>query len=575
MKKEHREYILANAGKKSPRQIAKELGIKERQVKRLLEKQAPAVSPAQPEKKPGPAAVPSAPKTVIVFLLLALVFAVYANALKGPFLMDDRSMIRDNMLVQSLGTMPVLFRKDIIAQTPDAPVGCNSYRPFQMVTYAVDHVFWKLKPMGYHLTNILLHLLNVFLVFLLAQRLFRNSYVSYFIAAMFGLNPVGTACVTYISGRADILVAMFMLISILFHARYGRSARPSDMAISVVAYFFAVLSKETAILVLPVLLFVHNTLFNRPGAFRAKSYAAYALPLALYIPMRLDALRGLTARATQLAGLAAGPRVLTSLKALFLDVRIILFPYDLHFGRTTNVEYSVFGSAEAMFTVAGLLAAGYAVYATYRKWEREKKTGYAMACFGGLWFLVSMAPTINIIPLTVFLADNWLYFPAIGIYMAVAAGLNGIWTRIQGGGGPSRKVFMGTVCLILLAYGAATMLRNGDYADPLRLCLADAGKRPSVKLYSMAARLCGERDDLAGAVKYSEKAIEVNREYPSPNIADVYFNLGITYVNFSEYGKAESMFRRVLSLDHPRLKREAAGQLEKIRKLKSEAGEGT
>lgn len=565
MKKEHHEYIQENAGKKSSRQIAKELGIKERQVKRLLEKKPQSAPPARPEKKAGADVMPPAPKAAIVALLLLLVFGVYANALKGPFLLDDRSLIRDNTLVQTVGTVPVLFKKDIIAQTPDAPVGCNSYRPLQMVTYAVDYVFWKLKPAGYHLTNVLLHLLNVFLVFSLTQRLFRSSYISYFIAAMFGLNPVGTACVTYISGRADILVTMFMLLSIMFHVRYGRNARPVNMVLSVAAYLFAVFSKETAILVLPALLFIHNMIFNRAGAFRAKNYAAYVLPLAVYIPMRLDALRGLTGKATQLAGLAAGPRILTSLKALFMNVRIILFPYDLHFGRTTSVEYSVFSSAETMLTVVGLLAVGYALYSTYQKWKRDAKTGHAMACFGGLWFLVAMAPTINIIPLTVFLADNWLYFPGIGVYMVIGAGLNGVWVRLHGGGKTLQKVFAGIICLILLAYGGATIVRNLDYIDPLRLCLADADKRPSVKLYSMAARLCGEKNDLAGAVKYSEKAIEVNKRYPSANIADVYYNLGITYKNFSEYRKAQNMFRRVLSLDHPRLKKDAAGQLEAIR----------
>ncbi len=500
-----------------------------------------------------------------VILLVVVVFCAYANSLKGPFLLDDHILIKDNPLIRSVSNIPDLFKKDIFANSVTASPISNSYRPLQTVTYTFDHFLWAGNSYGYHLTNVLLHILNVLLVLGIGRRLFRDSYSPYFAALLFGIHPVNTACVAYIAGRADILAASFILSALIFYMDYSKNGKIRFLLASAAAYMCAIFAKEYAIIVLPFFVLLYKEVFKKNNVGRVYAYLFYIIPLALYLPLRLHALSGLTPHNLELSQINMLPRILTSLKTIFIDMRILLVPFDLHFGRTTTVESSIFGSPYAILTVMGILATGWFLIHLYGKWRRTNNGTYGIIFFGISWFLLSMTPLLNIVPLQVFHSDNWLYLPSIGIYLAIAAVVNaGVRLCNERKRPVFRNLIILTVAFSLLCYGYTTFKRNQDYGEETRFYLSSLKWRPNVKFYRVLSGIYGSRNDFDNAIKYSLKAIETNKTYPSIEVAGAYYNLGLTYMNLQKYREAKEAFLKVMAYDDEVLKKNASDRLNSI-----------
>ncbi|MEE8415688.1 MAG: glycosyltransferase family 39 protein, partial [Desulfobacterales bacterium] len=148
-----------------------------------------------------------------LYLLLILVSAtlVYINCLDNDFVMDDMTLIRGNWKLRSLENIwNILF---------------HSYRPLRTMSYAIDYHFWGFNPVGYHITNIILHALSSLWVYAIIQRLTRNVRVSLYTAILFAVHPIHTDAVTYMSGRRDVLFAFFYLAAFYFFLCYRENIK--------------------------------------------------------------------------------------------------------------------------------------------------------------------------------------------------------------------------------------------------------------------------------------------------------------------------------------------------------------
>ena len=113
--------------------------------------------------------------TVFYFVILALVtFAVYANSLGNDFVFDDESVIQGDPSITSLSNIPEFFTGEMGFHKV---IGAY-FRPVVSSSYTVDYSLWGLKPFGFHLTNILLHITAVLLFFALLLQIFKalNAY---------------------------------------------------------------------------------------------------------------------------------------------------------------------------------------------------------------------------------------------------------------------------------------------------------------------------------------------------------------------------------------------------------------
>jgi protein O-mannosyl-transferase len=176
--------------------------------------------------------------SIIPLILLAVFCAIfYSNSLLNPFIWDDEALVVQNPIIRSPAGLLNAFTSDLYS---GVDFGSNFYRPLQAVSYLWDYHFWRLDPYGYHLTNIALQILVSFLVFLFSFNFVKKREVAFGAALLFALSPLNTEAVTYISGRADMLLGLFLLSSFLLFIRGYRF-------FSWIAFILALLSKELAV----------------------------------------------------------------------------------------------------------------------------------------------------------------------------------------------------------------------------------------------------------------------------------------------------------------------------------------
>ncbi len=182
-------------------------------------------------------------------LLLMFILAVYFQSIGNPF-----SRFDDPFIIEFYGTNSTLSFLNVIT-----PGGGFYYRPLVNLSYWLDFQLWGLDPTFMHLENIVAHLANVFLVFLIAARLPASSEIKslpFLCALLFGLHPINSESVNWIAGRTDLFAGMFILLAVfcLIRAIQEQSTRFAIFAFLIA--FVGMLTKETAIMFIPATLLV-------------------------------------------------------------------------------------------------------------------------------------------------------------------------------------------------------------------------------------------------------------------------------------------------------------------------------
>lgn len=225
----------------------------------------------------------------VLSLFVVIGFAAYAPIANSFFLSDDFAQIGR------------VLEGDLSVTWGQAHGGF--FRPLFILSYFLDAQMWGRQPLGFHLTNISVHVACSFLVFLLGLSLMRGSQFTASQqkatalggALIFLLHPSHTEAVSWISGRADLLATTFGLGALLVLIEYSRSHRRLLLVSSLLLFVLALLSKESAIC-LPLTVFLITLYFNSLSGFsvalkRAAGYAApFVIVLGLYISARAFAL---------------------------------------------------------------------------------------------------------------------------------------------------------------------------------------------------------------------------------------------------------------------------------------------
>jgi len=162
-------------------------------------------------------------KALVLFAILAAVFAAYGPVLNGQFIWDDTYLVGENPLFRSPIFCLEVFRHHLFLDSIS-----TYYRPVQNLSYMWDYWLWQNNPFGYHFSNILLHGFAAFCLFLLlkqilpgliddsclaqeADRKQQAGGIAFCVAFMWAVHPIHNAAVAYIAGRADSLIAFFAL----------------------------------------------------------------------------------------------------------------------------------------------------------------------------------------------------------------------------------------------------------------------------------------------------------------------------------------------------------------------------
>jgi len=340
---------------------------------------------------------------LLLILILAVTFLTLSPALRGSFVnWDDPLYVLGNDLIRSLDVQAVGM---FFTRTFE-----GNYHPLTLLSYAVEHALFGFDPFPYHLTNLLLHMANTLLVFLLSRVLLRSRRAALLCALIFGLHPLRVESVAWVSGRKDVLSGFFFFGSLLcYAASTGKAKQRLLQSSSFVLFVGALFSKPVAV-TLPFALIIIDIFLRVPQT--GKRWLAKA---------PFFALAGTVAAVTFLAQTGAGAVAthasfygwrypLTVLHSLWFYVSRTLVPVDLS-------AFYPYPSLSAVTSPGYLLGAFLGVCFILTLLPMGK--GWRTYRMGGLFFVLTILPVLKILPVgNVPMADRYYYIPGIGLAWA-------------------------------------------------------------------------------------------------------------------------------------------------------------
>ena len=460
-----------------------------------------------------------------IILIIIAGIAVYTNSFKNEFVWDDEWIVGVNPQIRSFALLPKVFSTGLFQAYG---VGEGSfYRPMQVLTYMVDYKLWQLRPFGYHLTNIALHILCALLLFAIVNTLVGDVRPAFIASLLFVVHPIHTQAVTYISGRADPLSVVFVLASLFCFIKNKRIA-------SFAFFIFALLTKEAAA-ILPFFLALYLFSFKKMGTVPIRGLSPFSSIIPFFAVIGVYAILRQTAlNFSEGSFLAATPlalRLLTACKNVFAYLGLLIAPVGLHMSRRVVFVESLL-DFKVLSSLAGLALIGLWMF-------RMRKKSPVMFFFAG-WFFIGIIPVSNIVPLNATLAEHWAYLPSMGLFALVGIGC----ARL---GGPV-VLFLVTACVIF--YGFLTMERNKDWRNPLSIYTATKKYVPgNFRLRNNLGRLYFHKGMLDEAIGEYEASLLIQ-----PLYAQAHSNLGVAYAAQGRHEEAIAEYKRALELDRRLLK---------------------
>jgi tetratricopeptide (TPR) repeat protein len=452
----------------------------------------------------------------LALLLCLLTLAVYANTFGLGFALDAVGVVEGDPRVHAVSAQNLAL---ILQNDYWWPSSVDTlYRPFTTLSFLFNYAVLgnAENAAGYHVLNVLLHMANVLLVFLLARRLLREPLPAFFAAALWAVHPVVTEGVANIAGRADLLATMAVLGGLLTYGRVLASARwrPRVAALFAIAVCGAFSKESSAVLLGLMLLWdlVYGTGWRGGGVRRAAAYGAVICALAIMLAARAAVFAAAPVGETPfvdnpLRGASFLAARWTAVRVVGMDLLLLLWPWRLScergFAQIVPVTWGDAGAWLAFAVIAGILAA---VIARYR---RDKTMFWAAGMFAA-----ALLPVSNLVLLIgATMAERFLYLPSIGFAIAAAVLLFRVKQHV-----PARAIAIALVAVL----ACRTFARNGDWQDNLTLARADVPSAPrSARLREMLASSLFARDpvgNLDAAIASGEAGWQILRALPPVEI---------------------------------------------------------
>ncbi len=399
--------------------------------------------------------------------LACLVGAVFFPIVGFEFIdMDVRETIIENSHIREFtaGNLKHIFTSRCI----------TSYYPLRTLTYAIDYQARGLDAGGFKFTNGLIHLVNVYLVFWLALRLFRRQApdekshgkwwdvsVAAFAAGVFGVHPVVVEPVTWVPGREELLMTLGALSCLHFHMTARRLGEEGDRARTALAcYACAAFSCALACLsnvvgaVIPVLIAAWDMLMlDGPKLKRTLcgTSVLWVIGIAAIVIKKLGPvadpfLGGVGLR----QDFTLSERVMSVLRVYWLNVKTLFWPTEL------RVSYEFYRPRD--FPDAEVILGGVAVGLTLALLWKLRRRKFVV--LGLLWFGLALGPTSQIMRHHIDRADRFLYLPLLGLAVALAMGLKPLARAMKGRAAVVGACAAGVLALLLLVALSSRQVRT-------------------------------------------------------------------------------------------------------------------
>ncbi len=461
----------------------------------------------------------------IIFGLTLLVVASYFPALSGGFVWDDVAFSEEPTIRQWSGLSSIWF-------SPSAIGNEGHYWPVVYTTFWLEHKLWGFSPFGYHLVNVLLHTVNVVLVWRLMQRLAVPGALA--IAAVFAVHPLHVESVAWIIERKDLLSALFYLSAVLMWIRFTEAPHPWRYSAALVLFTAGMLSKSIVVTLPAALLIWH---WWQHGRIAAKDLLRLAPFFLVGFAITLADLAYYTSREPLALDYSAIERILIAARALWFYVDKLLWPVDL------IVIYPLWEiRADHLFGwvyVAAAAALGAAL------WHLRHRLGRGPLA-AALFFVVTLSPVLGFVDYGYMqfslVADRFQYLAGIGPMAVLLGGAVGGVNRLPD---VWRRIAVGVFIAVLAVLGTLTWQQSRIYRDEITFFSYIVSHNPEAR---------DAHFNLGNALFKADRieegyAVSLALLKRRPNSAKAYSNLGYALSLMERFDEAEASLLRALELN--------------------------
>ena len=474
---------------------------------------------------------------VVLILATAWTFALYSESLDGPFIFDDTPNIEQNKEIQ-LETLSFKGIKEVFLES------FQPRRPIVNFSFAVNYYFHGYEVWGYHIFNVLIHLLNALVLYFLAKNTLQTPAlsgrykapveISLTAALLFLVHPVAVQSVAYVVQRMTSLATLFFLLSRLCYAKARLTATHKKLLLagSLSAGALALGSKEIAA-TLPIVILLYEFYFFQDLKWEFAKKHVIWLGAGLFVfgliafvflgdePFK-RILSGYGGRDFTL-----GERLLTELRVVVYYLSLLVLPhpsrlnldYDFHLSSSLIDPVSTLTSLLVLVVLTGI-----AIYTARR---------YRLLSFTIWWYLINLAIESTVIPLEI-IYEHRTYLPFTMIFVVFAA----VFHRFI----HDKRWRFALIGILISIMSLWTYQRAAMWGDNIAFWKDTISKSPGKsRPYTNLGVILLEKNHLPESFPYFEKAVHLDPENP-----ETHHNLGVAYESISDTDKAIKHYQRAI-----------------------------
>ncbi|HJQ26380.1 MAG TPA: tetratricopeptide repeat protein [Blastocatellia bacterium] len=485
------------------------------------------------DKRPTPPVANWKRHAAAIGVAILITVGAYANATHGAFIYDDEFQILKNSQIKPGGDIWQAVTSDVWSFQAGAGESASNYwRPVFTGWLALNYRLFGLETTGWHVMNILSHLLVTVLGYRLLVMLRLRPAACAIAVWVFAAHPAHVQSVTWISGSPDLLMAVFLMGSMICYLAARDDARRSYQAAAVLLYALALLSKETALAFILILFFSDMVLSHeqmtpiKPAAMAALKRCAPFLAAALvFVVVRYQLLHHMRQLAPDAQGFSEV--LLTMPSMLVFYIRQSFFPFI--YGPIYGVRYVNASNISLTNILLPLVLLAALAYGAYQLWKRDKV--YRLAV---IWFL---SPLLLV-------QDRYLYLPIFGAAMLIGGGLTALAGRmIHNDLRKSERAALAAGLVIAGVLAVLTLRYNPVWANGVALW--EQGVRVDPTSAIVHAHL-GNEYQRAGRLVEAKQVISRALEL-RPDMTAAHVARGIIAVRERRYDDAERDLKEVLN----------------------------
>jgi tetratricopeptide (TPR) repeat protein len=496
--------------------------------------------------------IPLRHKTKYFLLFILIGIAVYFPIFSNGYILDDLRYIINNPEIHQIN-LPVLL----------GPNKFNSslyYRPVEAVYFAFLYSLFRDQAFFYHFLQLTLHITASLLIFLLSSRFFTKR-IACFLALIFLVHPINVESVAWISATNNQLSLSFGIAAFLL--AMDRRLDPPTLSFTVVLLLLGALSRDVGVLFVPLI--ITYRYFFKKGNLKPLLLSGIGVGVASVL-MRLFIGKptAVLYEEIPIAALPFWERMLNAPAIFTFYLTTFFYPQRLVFQQDWVVNKLTLQSFQLplLFNVAFFVFLCLVLSMLYKHDTRAAGTDTPPAhaqshkltkrrrllledgwfwpfAFFSLWFIIGIAPLLQIVPLTMTVAERYFYFPIVGILGMIGVGIEALCTSFP----RYRKVYYACALILLSLYSMRTLIRTFDWKDLRTLYGHDVKEHPdNHKLNSGYANQLVKAGEIDEALPFAKKAVSLHPTIDNLN------KLGYIYQRKQQYKAAYDAYAQALAL---------------------------